>query len=106
VNNKEVEQAKIQKKILADILNDTIKLAQFKQSWSPIGSGPIHAARTITHLIDLYIELKIERDAMRDELEGTDPFAADPSKWGLRSQFRGACEQRDLFDEQLKKLSK
>jgi hypothetical protein len=36
-----------------------------------------------------------ELNALKAEVEGTDPLAGDPSKWGLRALFSGVCGQRD-----------
>jgi hypothetical protein len=37
-------------------------------------------------------------------INGTDHFAGDPSKWGLRSNFKGAIAQRNMRDEDIVKL--
>ncbi len=40
-------------------------------------------------------DLRVQNALLTTTIEGTDPLAADPSKWGLRSLLKGVTKQRD-----------
>jgi hypothetical protein len=51
-------------------------------------------------------KLELDYQTLKDEVEGTNRLAADPSKWGLRACYDGAIQQRDFQADYAQKLNK
>jgi hypothetical protein len=52
----------------------------------------------------LIAEMRGEVERLKGEIDGTEPLAADPSKWGLKARLEGCIEQRAEFEREVETL--
>jgi hypothetical protein len=85
--------------IIREIWSEAAQAIEARQGRdNVVGSVADESAVAESDAPDRIKALLTQVETLTRELEGTDPYAADPSKWGLRAVCRGLAEQRDAAE--------